>query len=637
MSKESMEFKTEVKELMDLMIHSLYSHKEIFLRELTSNASDAIDKLRYQSLTDKALMESLQGQTEFRIKLIADKDAGTFTISDNGMGMGRDEAVSELGTIAHSGTREFLNALKSQEVKDNPELIGQFGVGFYSAFMVADRVTVLSRKAGVPDSEAIRWESAADGKYSLEDVVKEDHGTDVILHLKDDAKEFLDEWRIREIVTQYSDYIEHPVVMDVTRDKDSEDKPGEKVKVTEQETLNSRKAIWLKKKSEVTDDEYKDFYRHISHDSSEPAETIHYRAEGGAEFSALLFIPSSAPMDIFYKEFKVGPMLYVKRVLIMRNCDELLPPYLRFVRGVVDSSDLPLNVSREILQNNRMVEVIKKNITKKVLDALKKMKDNQYDKYVAFHKSLGRVLKEGIHFDFSRKEELASLMLVESTETKPGEFTTLESYIERMKPDQDVVYFITGPSRAELEKSPYLESLMDKGYEVIFMTDEVDDIIMGSLMEFKGKKVMSALKGEVKLDEVDKEGDTEKQYSGLIGLIKEELKDKVSDVRLSGRLKDSPCCLVAAEGGMDHNLENLLKAMGQEVPASQKVLEINPSHKLFGAMKSLFETDSSNGLLKQYTNLLYGQALLMMGARPDDPAEFSKALTKLMVENMDNA
>ena len=628
-----MEFKTEVRELMDLMIHSLYSHKEIFLRELISNASDAIDKLRYESLTNKDLLE---GQDHFRIKLTPDKEAGTLTISDNGMGMGRDEAVSELGTIAHSGTKEFLNALRSKEVKDNPELIGQFGVGFYSAFMVADRVTVSSRRAGT--SGGVKWESSADGKFSIEETEKDSHGTEVILHLKEDAKEYLDEWRIKEIVRQYSDYIEHPVVMDVEREEDSSIKKGEKVKVSREETLNSQKAIWLKRPAEVSEDEYREFYRHISRDFGEPAETIHYRAEGSTEFSALLFIPSHAPMDIFYKDFKMGPMLYVKRVLIMHNCEELLPPYLRFMRGVVDSSDMPLNVSREILQSNRMVEVIRKNIIKKTLESLVKMKTNNYDKYVQFFKALGRVLKEGIHYDYERREEIASLTLMESTATEAGKFTTLDEYMEHMKPGQDEVYYLTGPSRIEAEKSPYLESLRDKGYEVLLMTDEVDDIIFGSLMQYKGKKLRNVLKGEVDLSAgEDRKQEDEKKYSGLLGLIKEELKDKVSDVRLSGRLKDSPCCLVAAEGGMDHNLEALLKSMGQEVPASQKALEINPEHPLFESMQIIFDKEPGSVILKEYTGLLYDQAMLMMGARPEDPSEFSKRLTKLMQENIKNA
>jgi molecular chaperone HtpG len=632
MTKESMEFKTEVKELMDLMIHSLYSHKEIFLRELISNASDAIDKLRYESLTNKDI---IAGQEEFRIKLTPDKEAGTLSISDNGMGMGREETVSELGTIAHSGTKEFLNALKSQEVKDNPELIGQFGVGFYSAFMVADRVTVISRRAGTKDS--VKWESAADGKFSVEEADKESHGTEVILTLKEDSKEYLDEWRIKEVVRQYSDYIEHPVVMDVERQEDSTVKEGEKVKVKKEETLNSQKAIWLKRPAEVKEEEYKEFYKHISRDFGDPAETLHYSAEGSTEFSALLFIPSHAPMDIFYKDFKIGPMLYVKRVLIMHNCEELVPPYLRFLRGVVDSSDLPLNVSREILQNNRMVGVIKKNIIKKTLDALQKMKTNDYDKYAEFFRSLGRVLKEGIHFDFERKEEIASLTLMESTGTEAGKFTTLDEYIERMKPDQKEIYYITGPSRVEVEKSPYLESLRDKGFEVLLMTDEVDDIIFASLIEYKGKKLRNVLKGEVDLGAEEKKDEDEKKYSGLLGLIKEELKEKVSDVRLSGRLTDSPCCLVAAEGGMDHNLEALLKSMGQDVPASKKALEINPAHPLFASMQRVYDNEPGSDILKEYTGLLYDQAMLMMGARPDDPAEFARAMTKLMQENIKDA
>ena len=360
MTKENLEFKTEVKQLLDLMIHSLYSHKEIFLRELISNASDAIDKARYESLTDSNIMEN---EKDWKIKLTADKEAGTLTVSDNGIGMARDEIIEALGTIAHSGTTEFLAALQSKEVKDNPELIGQFGVGFYSSFMVADRVTVLSRKAGSGNRTGTRWESSADGFFTVDDMEKEKKGTDVVLHFKDEEKKYLEEWEIRSIIKKYSDYIEHPVVMDIEREKESELKKGEKVKIKEEETLNSRKAIWLKDKSEVSDEEYKEFYKHVSHDFTDPAKIIHYRAEGTSEFSALLYIPSHMPFDIYYKDYKVGPTLYVKRVQIMDHCEQLIPRYLRFVKGVVDSSDLPLNVSREMLQANRQIEIINKNVT----------------------------------------------------------------------------------------------------------------------------------------------------------------------------------------------------------------------------------------------------------------------------------
>ncbi|HPU30636.1 MAG TPA: molecular chaperone HtpG, partial [Syntrophorhabdaceae bacterium] len=398
---EKYEFKTEVKQLLDLMVHSLYSHKEVFLRELISNASDAIDRARYESLTNSAILED---DGSWKIKIYADKEKGILTVSDNGIGMTKEEIIEALGTIAHSGTKEFIMALKSKDIKDNPELIGQFGVGFYSSFMVADKITVLSRKAGQKDKRGVKWESTGDGTFNIEEIDKPQKGTDVILHLKDEEKKYLNEWEIRSIVKRYSDFIEHPIVMEVEKEKESELEKGKKFKVKEEETLNSRKAIWLKDKSEITQEEYNEFYKHISHDFKDPLKVIHYKAEGTSEFTALLYIPSKAPFNILFKDFKVGPMLYVKRVQIMEHCEDLIMPYLRFIRGVVDSSDLPLNVSREILQNNRQVEIIKNNVTKKVLDTLEEMKNEEYEKYLNFYKEFGKILKEGLHYDFSRKE-----------------------------------------------------------------------------------------------------------------------------------------------------------------------------------------------------------------------------------------
>jgi molecular chaperone HtpG len=629
MTAETLEFKTEVKQLLDLMIHSLYSHKEVFLRELISNASDAIDKARFESLTNDTVTETAG---DGKIRIIPNRAAGTLTISDNGIGMTREEIVQALGTIAHSGTRRFLEALKSKDVKDNPELIGQFGVGFYASFMVADRITVISRRAGMEADRGVRWESSADGTFTVEDTVKSSRGTDVILHLKDEEKSYLDEWQIRNIVRKYSDFIEHPIVMDVEREKESELDKTRKVTVTEEETLNSRKAIWLRDKNEVTAEEYNVFYRHLSHDFSDPLKVVHYRAEGTSEFTALLYLPRSAPFDIFYKEFKVGPALYVRRVQIMDHCEELMPLYLRFVKGVVDSSDLPLNVSREILQNNRQVEIIKKNLTKKVLDTLAEMKKNEYDAYITFFAEFGKVLKEGIHYDFSRREQVADLLLFRSTKTGAAAYTTLEKYVEGMKEGQSDIYYITASSLDEAVGSPYLEAFADRDYEVLIMLDEIDDFVMSSL-EYKGKKLKSVIKGDVSLDPA-KERDREqarKRYEKLIELLKDRLKEDVSDVRLSGRLKDSACCLVAEEGAMDASMERLMKAMGQAVPDRKKILEINPSHPLFEAMEAIFERDRSDGRLGEYAGLLYDQALVTEGSKPKDPVAFAKALTKLMV------
>lgn len=632
MSAKEMEFKAEVKQLLDLVVHSLYSHKEIFLRELLSNASDAIDRARYESLTRS---EVIRDEGDWKIRIIPDSSAGTLTISDNGIGMTDGEASQELGTIAHSGTRNFLEALKGRDIQDSPDLIGQFGVGFYSAFMVADRVAVISRKAG-SEEPAIKWESSAHGTYTLDEADKKTRGTDVVLYLKEEEKKYLEEWEIRKVVKQYSDYIEYPIVMDVERDRADEKDPEKKVRVKQEEVLNSRKAIWLKNKSEVSDEEYKLFYQSLSHDFGEPARVIHFRAEGTTEFSALLYVPARAPLDIFMKDFKVGPSLYVKRVQIMHHCEEIIPPYLRFLRGVVESPDLPLNVSREMLQSNRQAELIRRNITRKVLDSLKEMKETDYEKYQGFYRELGRVLKEGIHYDFARREEIADLMLVESTETRPGEHTTLAAYVDRMKPGQEEIYYLTGASREETAKSPYLESFRDRGYEVLYMLDEIDDIILGGLAEYRGKKFRSVSKGDVSLDKdlEAKRNKEKKKYEKLIGMMNGLLKDKVKEVRLSGRLTDSPCCLVAEEGAPDPILEKLLKAMGQEVPASKKILEINPSHPVFENMNALFEREGESDTLREYTTLLYDQALMLAGSPPEDPAKFARSVARLMADGL---
>ena len=631
MTVEKMEFKTEVKQILDLMIHSLYSHKEIFLRELISNASDAIDKAHFESLTNKEILED---EKDWKIKIIADKDAGTLTISDNGTGLTKDDAIKELGTIAHSGTKEFLAALKSKEVKDNPELIGQFGVGFYSTFMVADKVTVISRKAGVSDKKGIKWESEIDGSFTVEDVEKENKGTDVILHLKEEEKKYLDEWEIRSTVKKYSDFIEHPVVMDVEREEESKLDKTKKVKVKEEETLNSRKAIWLKNKSDITEDEYNEFYKHVSHDFTDPAKVVHYKAEGASEFTSLLYIPSMRPVDIYYKEYKVGPTLYVKRVKIIDHCEALIQPYLRFVKGVVDSSDLPLNVSREILQNNRQIDVIKNSITKKVLATLSEMKEKEFDKYLKFYKEFSRILKEGVHMDFDRRETIGELLLFPSTKAEKDKYRSIPEYVNDMKEGQEEIYYITGSSLDETLESPYLEAFKEKDYEVLIMLEDIDDVIMSSF-EYKGKKFKSAIKGDVTLDKSEKEEKEKagKKYRKLLDLIQDRL-DDVKEVRLSGRLKDSACCLVGDEGEMDLQMENLLKSMGQEVPERKRILEINSSHPIFEAMNKIFKEDRKSKVLADYTDLLYNQALLLEGSKPKDSAAFAKAISRLMVENV---
>lgn len=628
MAVEKMEFKTEVKELLNLMIHSLYSHKEIFLRELISNASDAIDKARHASLTNREISDAAG---EWKIKIVQDQKAGTLTISDNGIGMTREEVVAELGTIAHSGTREFMQALKDASQKDKPGLIGQFGVGFYSSYMVADRVTVLSRKAGEKTNKAIKWESTADGTYTIDDATREKPGTDVVLHVRDEEKQYLKEWEIRDVIKKYSDYIEHPVVMDVTREKEDPADKEKKIKVTEEETLNARKAIWLKDPSEIKPEEYNDFFKHVSHDYTDPAKVIHYKAEGTSEFTALLYIPRHAPYGILYRDFKIGPMLYVKRVQIMDHCAELIPEYLRFVRGVVDSSDLPLNVSREILQNNRQIGVIKKNITKKVLDALAEMKKNDGPAYEKLYKEFGRVLKEGIHFDHSKREEIADLLLFSSTKTETGKYTTLSDYVRDAPLAQDAIYYITGRPDENILQSPYLEAFRTKGYEVLCLTDDIDDLIMLDLGEYKGKKIKNVVKGDVSLDKTtESEKEAQKgKFEKLLAKFKERLKDEVKDVRLSGRLTDSASCLVSEEGGLDPQMEKLLKSMGQDVPSQKRILEINPGHPVFETMNGML-TSGADEQVREYIDLLYNQSLLLEGSKIKDPAAFARSVAKLM-------
>jgi molecular chaperone HtpG len=635
MGAEKREFKTEIKQLLDLMIHSLYSHKEVFLRELISNASDAIDRARYESLTNATVQES---DGEWTIRITADKEKGTLTVSDNGIGMTNDEAVEALGTIARSGTREFLQALQDKEIKENPELIGQFGVGFYSSFMVADRITVLSRKAGSGGTTGVRWESTGDGSFTFEDAEKKGKGTDVILYLRDDEKQYLDEWEIRDIVHRYSDFIEHPVVMEVERERPSELDKSKTVKLREDVTLNSQKAVWLRDRSEVTPEDYNQFYKHISHDTEDPLTVIHYKAEGTSEFTGLLYIPSKPPFDIFWKEYKMGPMLYVKRVRIMEHCEELLPPYLRFVRGVVDSSDLPLNISREMLQNNRQVETIKGSIAKKVLDTLSEMKKDEPDKYSSFYKQFGAVLKEGLYYDFPRRETLADLLLFASTKAEKDATRTLQEYVEGMKEGQEAIYYMPATSFDEAIKSPYLEAFRAKDYEVLVMLDEVDNFVMQGF-SYKEKQLRSIIAGDVDLDKSEKEEKEKarKKYRKLLDLIKEELVDDVKDVRLSGRLKDSACLLVSEEGGINPQMERVLKAMGQSVPDSKRILEINSDHPLFAAMNGLFEKDKESPVLRRYARLLYDQALLLEGSRPKDPAAFARAVADLMAEGLKTA
>jgi molecular chaperone HtpG len=622
MSSETLQFKTELKQLLHLIVHSLYSHKDIFLRELISNASDAIDTVRFQSLTHPEVVES---NGEWKIKLLADEKQGTLTISDNGVGMSKDSIVENLGTIAKSGTRAFLENLKNTDVKDRPELIGQFGVGFYSAFMVADKVSVLSRMAG-PKTQGVKWESDGQGEFTIETVDKETRGTDVILHLKEEDKEFLKPWRIREIVKKYSDFVEHPIVMDVEKEDEN------KNKTMVEETLNSRKAIWLRPKAQVTQQEYHAFYKHISHDYTDPAKVIHYSAEGVIEFRALLFLPAHKPFDLFWGDSKKGLLLYIQRVFIMDDCEALLPPYLRFVRGVVDSPDLPLNVSREILQQSAPLEKIKSNLATKVLKTLEEMKNEEYDAYVGFYKELGMILKEGVGQDWSNREKIADVLLFESTKTEPGQFTTLGKYVLAMPANQKEIYYLIGESRELIEHSPYLETFKARGQEVLLLTDPIDEFLVHSLPEYKGKQLKPVDKGQ--LDQAEIAADKKKTFQPLLDFMKEKLGD-IKDVRLSSRLKESASCLVADEGEMGAHMERLLRRMGrgQELPETKRILELNADHPAVAAVQKLFAKDAADPRLEKYCRVLYDQAVLAEGSKLKDPAAFAQRVNELLARD----
>ena len=642
MTKETRQFQTEIQKLLDLMINSLYSHKEIFLRELISNASDALDTLRFKAQTDQSLLED---NNDFKIRIDVDPEARTISVSDNGIGMTRDEVVEHIGTIAKSGTSKLLEAMTSKDSKElAPELIGQFGVGFYSCFMVAERVVLTTRTADAKG--ATRWESAGDGSYTIEDCDRAERGTTVTLYLRkveDGDQDFLKEWEIRSTVKKYSDFVTYPICMDIEREEVPTDKDGkpiegaEPVKKVTEEILNSMKPVWNKRKSEVTEDEYKEFYRHLSHDWTDPLETIHINAEGKTEYNALMYIPSQAGMDLFMPEKKSGMQLYVKRIFIMDNCEELMPTYLRFIKGVVDSADLSLNVSREILQHDRLMAMIRKNLVKKVLGNLKEMLEKDREKYLKFWQAFGPVLKEGIHYDFENQDVLKELLLFSST--RDADLTTLKEYCSRMPEDQKEIYYITGSSREMLANSPHLEALKNKGYEVLLMTDPVDEWMLQGLTAYDEKPLKSVAKGDVSLLNEDEKKEAEEklkvdeeQYASLLTFLKNTLKEKIKDAKLSSRLTDSAVCLVADEHDMSASMERLLRAAGQEVPETKRILEVNPQHELVKVMYELYKENPSDPRLFEYSDLLLDQALLTEGSPIADPTKFSKLVTKLMVK-----
>ncbi len=634
--KETHQFKTEVQQILNLIINSLYSHPEIFLRELISNASDAIDKLRFRSQTEP---EILGEDTEFGIKIAVDKENRTLEISDNGIGMTHDEVMENIGTIAKSGTAAFLEALEQSKKQEllTPELIGQFGVGFYSSFIVAESATLITQPAG-PDATATRWDSAGDGSFTIEETTKDSRGTTVILKLKksEDEQDFTDEWTIRGIVKKHSDFVAYPILMDMEKTEaipeneqilDKDDKPMATTrKVMKEETLNSMKAIWARDKKDVSEDEYQEFYKHISHDWNDPLTHIHLKLEGTTEYSMLLYIPSKAPFDLFNHERKHGIQLYCKRVFVMEDCKELLPEYLRFVKGVVDAPDLSLNISREILQQDRLIQNIRKNIVKKILDLLANMEREQYEE---FYQEFGAVLKEGVDRDWEQKDKIADLLLYKTTQSD-DKLISLKEYVERMKPDQKEIYYITGENLVALMDSPHLEQLKEKEYEVLLMTDPVDEWVTTSLAEYKEKKLKSAEKGDLDLEKVDEKKKDE--YIALFDHIKSTLEDKVKEVRPSTRLKDSISCLSGNAFDMSAYMEKLMKASGQKPIGSKRVLELNMDHPVLGKIKTLFETDKESQQLKDYTGLLLDMAIVGEGGKLENPAQFSKMVGDLMSE-----
>ena len=626
-AKETLGFQTEVKQLLQLMIHSLYSNKEIFLRELISNASDACDKLRFEALTDAKLFES---DSDLRIRVAFDKAARTLTISDNGIGMSRQEVIENIGTIAKSGTREFFGSLTGDQAKD-ANLIGQFGVGFYSSFIVADTVTLVTRRAGLPADQAVRWESRGEGDYTIEPAEKAGRGTDVILHLREGEDDLLDGYRMRAVLRKYSDHITLPILMQKEEwDKDK----GENVLRDEDEKINQASALWARPKSEITDEQYQEFYKHVAHAYEPPLAWTHSKVEGRSEYTQLLYLPQRAPFDLWDREHRHGVKLYVRRVFIMDDAEQLLPAYLRFVRGVVDSSDLPLNVSREILQESKDVETIRKGCINKVLGLLDDLAENSKDKYETFWKEFGRVFKEGTGEDFANKERIAKLLRFASTQADTAEQNvSLGDYVSRMKDGQDKVYYITADTFAAAKNSPHLEIFRKKGLEVLLLSDRVDEWVASNLSEFEGKPLVSVAKGDLDLgqlaDEEKKEQEKEAgDYKELVERIGKELGDKVKDVRVTFRLTASPACIVSEQHGMSQNLERMLKAAGQDVPGSKPILEINPHHPLVQRLK--YEGEGKR--FGDWSHILFDQALLAEGGQLEDPGTFVKRLNELLID-----
>jgi molecular chaperone HtpG len=644
---EEFQFQAETRQVLDLVINSLYTNKEIFLRELISNASDALDRLRFEALTNPDL---LNGDNRYEIRLESDREARTLSISDTGIGMGREEVIANIGTIAKSGTRELRN-----NIDDGPsaqlaaELIGQFGVGFYSSFMVANKVTLVTRRAG--ETTATMWESTGDGSYHLGESQRPGHGTTITLHLKpfdpeQGIEDFTDQWALSRIVRRYSDFVAYPIICkfereEVERDESGNPKQGaQPTFVFEDKTLNSMKPIWSRDQTEVTENDYADFYRHISNDWTEPLKTLSLKAEGKVEYQALLFIPSKAPYDLFYHGAESWLRLYAKRVMVMERCEDLLPRYLRFVKGVVDSVDLPLNISRQMLQQDRHIAQIRKWLTKKVLDTLQDLKEREYEKYLQFWDQFGRALKEGVSSDYDNREKILSLLLFQSS-NDPEKLTTLKDYVERMKEGQNEIYYLTGESRRVVENSPHLEVFKEKGYEALYLVEPVDELLAQSLTDYESKKLKSVGNGTIKLgSEEEKEKSQqelkqkEEEASGLLNLLQKSLDEHVKQVRISNRLVSSPACLVGTEMDYSPQLERLLQKGKGGGPKQRRILELNPNHDLFIKMHGRFMNNSEYSAIDEYADLLLGYALLAEGSELPDPVKFNRNMVSVMLRTL---
>jgi molecular chaperone HtpG len=641
-AKETREFQAETKQLLDLMVHSIYTNREIFLRELISNASDAIDKIRFESLTNHALLE---GNENFEIFLIPDENTHTLTIADNGMGMTMNEVIENIGTIAKSGTRAFLEKLKSAGTVTDNELIGQFGVGFYSAFMVAEKVTLITKAPGQP--QGVKWESTGDGTYTIEECDKETRGTTLILTLKEEFRSaehpeenFLNNYNLQNLIKKYSDYIRYPIKMNFIKEEKPVDADGKIIedaapaKTVEVRTLNSMTPLWTRPKNEISPEEYHQLYKNLFHAWEDPLDIIHSKVEGAVEYTTLLYIPARAPFDFYQREATTGIRLYSRNVFIMDNCQDLLPEYLRFVKGLVDSPDFSLNISRELLQQSQQLKLVGKNLEKSILKALDTMLNKDRPKYEKFWQEYGRAIKTGVYADYHSRDKLKDLLLFPSS--KSEELTTIQDYVSRMPDTQKVIYYATGKDRSAVERLPQMEILREKGIEVIYLFDRVDEFAIDAMHEYKEKKFQSVSRGDLNLDDIgsdDSKQEVEelaKENDALIKAVKEQLQGKVADVKISNRLKSSAVCLVSGDSGISLSMEQILAEMQKTTFKASRILELNPEHELFSVLKNLFATAPDSESFKDYCELLYGQALLLEGLTPEDPVSFASKVAGLM-------